>query len=63
MSEDAIDELRSDFDISPSDFVVLLIGKDGDEKYRSDEFISSKKLFNEIDSMPMRKIEMGDDGK
>lgn len=63
VSEDAIDELRSDFNISSSDFVVLLIGKDGNEKYRSDEFISSKKLFNEIDSMPMRKIEMGDDGK
>lgn len=63
VSDEAIDELRSDFGISSSEFVVLLIGKDGDEKYRSDEFISSNKLFKEIDSMPMRKLEIGDGGK
>jgi hypothetical protein len=53
--EETIDELRSEF-------VVLLIGKDGDEKYRNDEFLTANKLFKEIDSMPMRKLEM-DDGE
>lgn len=38
----------------------LLIGKDGGVKMRNDSPISTKKLFNTIDAMPMRQQEMRD---
>ncbi|MDR9419652.1 DUF4174 domain-containing protein [Gracilimonas sp.] len=57
------DYIRSEYGISPSDFTVILIGKDGTEKLRIEEALSTKRLFKEIDAMPMRKLEMKDDGK
>ena len=39
-------------------FTVILIGKDGGEKYRSDQPLSLKKLYALIDAMPMRREEM-----
>ena len=41
-----------------SDFVVVLTGKDGGEKYRSEHPITLEKLYAIIDAMPMRKQEM-----
>jgi len=38
-------------------YSVLLIGKDGDEKYRSNE-LSLNQVFQRIDAMPMRQTEM-----
>ncbi|MEX0723342.1 MAG: DUF4174 domain-containing protein [Gracilimonas sp.] len=52
------EELRSDFNVSKADYTVILIGKDGTEKLRTDESLSAEKLFKKIDSMPMRKLEM-----
>lgn len=46
------------FNINPKEFTVILIGKDGSEKYRSRSPIELNKLFSIIDSMPMRKEEM-----
>lgn len=40
------------------DFTFILIGKDGGEKYRSDQFVSNKELFAKIDAMPMRRSEI-----
>lgn len=40
------------------DFRVILIGLDGDEKLVRTEVLSTEKLFNTIDSMPMRQAEM-----
>jgi hypothetical protein len=60
--DDATENLRNHFDISSSDFTVLLIGKDGTEKLRSDGAVSTTKLFKTIDAMPMRKLEMKNDG-
>ena len=40
------------------DFTFILIGRDGGEKYRSDEFVSNKELFGKIDAMPMRRSEV-----
>lgn len=41
-----------------SGFQVVLIGKDGGEKMRSSQPITSEKLYGAIDAMPMRKDEM-----
>ena len=39
-------------------FTFVLIGKDGGEKLRSNQLVSTKKLFGLIDQMPMRQSEM-----
>jgi len=39
-------------------FTIILIGKDGGEKLRSDSILTQKKLFDIIDAMPMRQAEM-----
>lgn len=39
-------------------FTVVLIGKDGGEKLRSHQPVTTKKLFDVVDAMPMRKEEM-----
>lgn len=40
------------------EFAVLLIGKDGGVKLRSDEPVAAERLFALIDTMPMRRQEM-----
>jgi hypothetical protein len=39
-------------------FTVLLLGKDGGEKLRSDGVVEPDRIFRLIDSMPMRRDEM-----
>lgn len=56
------EEMYQDFDVSPADFKSILIGKDGTVKLQSGEAVSSENLFELIDSMPMRKLEMKNDG-
>lgn len=41
-----------------SKFTIILIGKDGGEKYRSTEPVTTATLFGLIDAMPMRRAEM-----
>ncbi len=41
-----------------TDFTVILVGKDGSEKLRSQNLLTTEKLFALIDSMPMRRGEM-----
>lgn len=48
---------RRRFGIAPADFTVLLLGKDGGEKFRSTKPISFEKLRDTIDAMPMRRQE------
>jgi hypothetical protein len=63
LPDDATNALRNTFDIPSSDFTTILVGKDGTEKLRTDGSLSSSKLFDTIDAMPMRKLEMkNDDG-
>ncbi len=47
-----------DFNIEPGDFRLLLIGKDGTLKLSSEAPVSTARLFDLIDSMPMRQWEM-----
>lgn len=40
-------------------FAVILIGKDGSEKRRSEEPLPASAFFDQIDAMPMRRREIG----
>jgi hypothetical protein len=53
------DDLRGAHDVLPHQFRVVLIGKDGGVKLRQEEPILAADLFALIDSMPMRKQEIG----
>jgi hypothetical protein len=53
------DDLGDAYDMLPHDFRAVLIGRDGGVKLRQDEPILAADLFALIDSMPMRKQEMG----
>jgi hypothetical protein len=50
--------LRTRYKIQPTDFTVILIGKDGGEKLRSRTPVTMEKLSELIDTMPMRQQEM-----
>ncbi len=50
--------LRETYAVRPDGFTLLLIGKDGGVKLRSDKPVAAKELFALIDSMPMRQQEM-----
>ncbi len=52
------ESLRTRYTVGPSDFVVLLIGKDGGVKLRLTRPPEATELFELIDSMPMRRQEM-----
>lgn len=51
------EKLRHRFNISDDSFVVLLVGKDGGEKYRSENIVTVATLNHKIDAMPMRRAE------
>jgi Domain of unknown function (DUF4174) len=51
-------ELAKRFHIKSGEFTVLLIGRDGGEKYRTHEPVTTKRLFGTIDAMPMRQSEI-----
>jgi len=58
LTAEAALQARRRFNIPPTDFTVLLLGKDGEEKFRSTKPISIQRLDNVIDAMPMRQQEM-----
>ena len=49
---------RRRFKLSPGDFTVIVVGKDGGEKLRSHQPIPFARLRDTIDRMPMRQQEM-----
>lgn len=58
LSPDSAAKLRSDFNVGIDDFTVILVGKDGGEKLRERSAVPAHRLFELIDSMPMRQAEM-----
>ena len=52
------ERLQQQFNVPPGRFTVILVGKDGTEKYRTDSLLAPKALFAIVDAMPMRKAEM-----
>jgi hypothetical protein len=43
------------FQVDARTFTVVLIGKDGGEKFRQTSLLEPEKLFQIVDSMPMRR--------
>jgi hypothetical protein len=58
LSEDELAAMRHRFDVQEGDFLVVLIGKDGEEKLHSSTPVLAEQLERVIDSMPRRKNEM-----
>ena len=58
LSEKAAKSIRNRFGVSSGLFQVLLIGKDGGVKLRSEQPVPAQDIFGLIDSMPMRRQEM-----
>jgi len=53
------DNLYQTYTIIPNEpFTIILIGKDGGEKYRSNSILTADRLFAMVDAMPMRQSEM-----
>lgn len=52
------DRLRQQFSITPDEFAVILIGKDGTPKREERSPISLTVVFDQIDTMPMRQREL-----
>lgn len=50
--------LREKIDADRGDFAVILVGKDGGVKLKSEEHTNLKDIFSLTDSMPMRQEEM-----
>jgi hypothetical protein len=46
------------YKVDTTQYTVILIGKDGSEKYRTNKIIEIDQLFSIIDAMPMRKSKM-----
>lgn len=46
------------YQVDGSQYTVILVGKDGLEKFRGNRIIESDQLFSIIDAMPMRRSEM-----
>lgn len=49
--------IRKEANVSGERFQVLLVGKDGGVKFRSDSAVRNVEIFDLIDSMPMRRAE------
>lgn len=52
-----VNAVRARFQIAAPDFVVVLLGKDGGEKFRTKKPISVLKLDDIVDAMPMGRQE------
>lgn len=50
--------LRSHYRAGQGHFTVILVGKDGGEKFRAERVVEPDELFALIDTMPMRRREM-----
>jgi hypothetical protein len=58
LSAASADALRRQFGVAVEEFVVILVGKDGTEKQRSQSPMDLAMLYRTIDAMPMRQQEM-----
>ena len=58
LPEDQANAIFKEYNIPKGTFSVLLIGKDGGVKMRKVDIVSTREVFQLIDSMPMRQEEM-----
>ncbi len=57
LKQPEMNAIRTRFEIDLSDFVVVLVGKDGGEKLRTKKPVSVLKLDDIIDAIPMGRQE------
>jgi hypothetical protein len=50
--------LYKKYQVKQDEFAVILVGKDGTEKYRAKKVVPLDELFALIDAMPMRREEV-----
>jgi hypothetical protein len=50
--------LHALYGVPPQTFEVLLVGKDGGVKFRSNQPLEPEEIFRTVDAMPMRREEM-----
>jgi hypothetical protein len=62
LKKDSADFLRERFSVQQGSFLVILIGKDGEEKIRWQK-VNLTEIFAVIDGMPMRQREMRERSK
>lgn len=55
--------LRKRLSVPPGQFMTILFGKDGGEKFRQARMVGLKEVLGIIDAMPMRQQEMKQKGK
>jgi hypothetical protein len=58
LTASASDPLWHQFEVASDSFAVILVGKDGGVKLRSEEPVAAARIFDLIDGMPMRQAEM-----
>jgi len=57
LDQKTVRELKSKYQPSENEIIVVLIGKDGSEKYRK-PYLDYEEIYRIIDAMPMRQQEM-----
>ena len=63
LSEDELAAMRHRFKVEPPDFLVILIGKDGEEKLSDKAPVPVNQLERLIDSMPKNETRQGQQGQ
>jgi len=63
ISEPAVKGLQKRFSITSGQFTVVLVGKDGGEKFRRESAVDPDDVLSLIDSMPMRQREIRERGR
>ena len=58
ISAPSVKQLRHQFGVAAEDFAIILVGKDGTEKQRSQTPVDPATIFQAIDAMPLRHQEM-----
>ncbi|MFN1835417.1 DUF4174 domain-containing protein [Balneola sp. MJW-20] len=56
--EEKYESLRARYSVDPYTYTMVLIGKDGGEKERFGSAVQLSRIFERIDEMPMRKLEI-----
>jgi len=57
LEQTTVRELKSKYQPSENEIMVVLVGKDGSEKYRK-TYLDFEEIYRIIDAMPMRQQEM-----
>ena len=60
ISDEEVKELRKKFKVKDHEYVVFLLDKDSQLKYRDDKPVAMEDIFAIIDAMPLRKQELED---